>query len=74
MECLGAISSSLEAPAENKAGSSTKLVRPGAWLMFLGPGVQPALASAPLEVLEPASLPPLSLLIPVWMAGSGVSP
>lgn len=64
MEYFRAISSSLEAQAENKAGSSTKLVRPGGWLMFLGHGVQPAIASAPLEVLEPASLPPLSLFNP----------
>lgn len=61
---FGATSSSREVQAGNKAGSTTKLVRPGGWLMFLGPGVQLAMASGPLQVPEPASLPPLFLFNP----------
>lgn len=64
MECFGATSSSLEVQAGNRAGGSTKLVRPGGWLMFLGLGIQPSMASAPLKVPEPASLPPLFLFNP----------
>lgn len=59
---FGAISSSLEAQAGQKAGSNTKLVRPNGWLMFLGCGVQPAMASNPAGGLR-ASLPAFSVLV-----------
>lgn len=58
----GAISSSLDFQAGNKAGNSTKLVRPGGWLMFFGTGAQHATASALAQGLA-ASLTAFSVLV-----------
>lgn len=61
---LGDIPRSLEFQAGNKAGSSTKLVRPGVWVMLLEPAVQAAMASALAGGSGASLLPSLSLFNP----------